>query len=317
MLMWHVGIDIGGGGGRLRALSPETVIDLDIGLPLQVGPSGSNVVEVTAAAARALENIQPGLEIDAVALGASGVMSLVPHRDVLHQTLADGFLCKRTAVASDALTAHLGALGGEPGAIVVVGTGLIALGTDFQDVWRRIDGWGHLLGDNGSGAWIGLRGLRAGLAALDGRPHASPHLLELVAADLGAPTRWPALFQTSPDRAHRLASIAPVVAQAAREGDTEARRILTKAARHIADALAAAASGGVPPVAAVTGGVMNTDPPLMPMIAERLATRRPDVVLRSPVGTPLDGAVELAARLADGCWRRSVEPLVTIKEVMQ
>ena len=55
---------------------------------------------------------------------------------------------------------------------VAAGTGLIAIGTDLTR-WRRADGWGHLLGDCGSGAWIGRAGLEAALRAYDGRPGGS------------------------------------------------------------------------------------------------------------------------------------------------
>ncbi|KOG91913.1 ATPase, partial [Streptomyces varsoviensis] len=67
--------------------------------------------------------------------------------------------------------AYAGALGQRPGAVVAGGTGMIAIGSDLsrEGGWRRADGWGHLLGDLGGGAWIGQAGLTAALRAHDGR----------------------------------------------------------------------------------------------------------------------------------------------------
>jgi N-acetylglucosamine kinase-like BadF-type ATPase len=79
------------------------------------------------------------------------------------------------------VTAYAGALGQSPGGVVAAGTGLIALGTDL-DTRRRADGWGHLLGDCGGGAWIGRAGLEAALRAHDGRAGGSRPLLERMEA---------------------------------------------------------------------------------------------------------------------------------------
>ena len=65
-------------------------------------------------------------------------------------------------VTNDAVTAHLGALGGEPGAVIVAGTGAIALAATPEG-WARADGWGTMLGDDGGGYWIGRRALAMAL----------------------------------------------------------------------------------------------------------------------------------------------------------
>ena len=71
-------------------------------------------------------------------------------------------------VSNDAVTAHLGALGGEPGAVIVAGTGAIALAATPAG-WARADGWGSMLGDDGGGYWIGRRALAMALREHDGR----------------------------------------------------------------------------------------------------------------------------------------------------
>src|SRR4051794_6740449 len=68
----------------------------------------------------------------------------------------------RVLVTNDAVTAYLGALGDEPGAVIVAGTGAIALASDGEH-WARADGDGTLLGDHGGGYWIGRRALALAL----------------------------------------------------------------------------------------------------------------------------------------------------------
>jgi N-acetylglucosamine kinase-like BadF-type ATPase len=104
----------------------------------------------------------------AVCVGAAGMTSLgADLRAKLPAALASSFGVRRLALAADAVTAYAGALGQRPGAVVAAGTGLIAMGTDLTAAggWRRADGWGHLLGDCGGGAWIGRAGLEAAMRA--------------------------------------------------------------------------------------------------------------------------------------------------------
>ncbi|MTG87902.1 ATPase [Cellulosimicrobium sp. BIT-GX5] len=306
------------------------------GRPVAIGPAGSDAVDVVRDLLARFRAHVPSLDADGVAaaaVGATGLASLVRDPAELHAVLRaalppsaengvgavmgpmttptpfsmprDPMLDVRpgsgppTAVAADALTAHLGALGGRPGAVVAVGTGAIALGTDLRDVWHRVDGWGHLLGDLGSGSWIGAQGLRAAVAAHDGRDKGgSTALLAAATERFGPVPTWPGRLYTRADRAQVLASFTPDVAAAAHDGDAVARQVLAGAGTHLATTLAAALVDGVPPLAAATGGVLAIGPLLTGAFRARLGVLRPAVELVDAAGTPLDGALHLAARLA-------------------
>ncbi|MBB1243036.1 ATPase, partial [Streptomyces durbertensis] len=210
----------------------------------------------------------------------------------------------RLAVAADAVTAYAGALGNRPGAVVAAGTGLIALGTDLVE-WRRADGWGHLLGDCGGGAWIGRAGLEAAVRAHDGRPGGSARLLERAEELLGPVERLPEQLYPRADRPAVLASFAPAVGACAAEGDPVAGGILAEAAREIAASAAAALPerGKVPhspaPLAFV-GGLLGLGEPLLRPLRRELSERLPDVPTHWPRATPLDGALRLASGLLKG-----------------
>jgi N-acetylmuramic acid 6-phosphate etherase len=66
---------------------------------------------------------------------------------------------QRVAVTSDAVIAHAGALNGEPGVVLIAGTGVVAPAIHADGTLRTADGWGPWLGDEGGGAWIGAAGL--------------------------------------------------------------------------------------------------------------------------------------------------------------
>ncbi len=72
-------------------------------------------------------------------------------------------------VVNDALIALEAGVPGGAGVVVVAGTGSIAYGRDAQGRAARAGGWGYVLGDEGSGYWLGRHALRAVVRAADGR----------------------------------------------------------------------------------------------------------------------------------------------------
>jgi glucosamine kinase len=168
----------------------------------------------------------------AAAVVAAAVHGLVPARRVL--------------VTSDVVTGYLGALGFGPGVVVAAGTGVIALGVGGQTL-ARVDGWGHMLGDAGSGYDIGRRGLAAALRAHDGRG-GSALLAELAADAFGPLDGVVAAVYGAANPVGVVAGFADQVARAARAGDPVARALWADAAAEIAaTALAAAARACAPP----------------------------------------------------------------------
>ncbi|MFF4395153.1 N-acetylglucosamine kinase [Streptomyces sp. NPDC001480] len=237
--------------------------------------------------------------LDTAVVGAAGFASLGGAlRAELPGALARELGVRAVALAADAVTAYVGALGPRAGAVVAAGTGLIALGTDLTS-WRRADGWGHLLGDCGGGAWIGRAGLEAALRAHDGRDGGSAPLLACAEERFGPVAGLPGTLYPRADRPAVLASFAPQVAACA-AGDPVAAGILRAAARHMAESATAVCPPAGEPQVAVTGGLVNLGAPLLVPLAEELARRLPHARHVQPEGDPLHGAVRLAAELAAG-----------------
>ncbi|MFF9896916.1 N-acetylglucosamine kinase [Streptomyces longispororuber] len=243
-----LGVDSGGSGLRValrfldgsRGPAPRSS-----GEPVRTGARGIDaghfLEQLAPLAQELLAEAGDGTRLAAVAVGAAGMATLGDDlRDRLPSACAALFGVDRVALAADAVTAYAGALGQRPGAVVAAGTGLIALGTDLT-AWRRVDGWGHLLGDCGSGAWIGRAGLEAAMRSHDGRRGGSAALRARAEETFGRPlAELPGLLYPRPDRPAVLASFAPEVGRCAADGDPVAVRVLGEAAAHIADAAAAA-----------------------------------------------------------------------------
>jgi glucosamine kinase len=207
-------------------------------------------------------------------------------------------------IAHDSVTAHLGALDGRPGVVVAAGTGVVALALTAAYQAHRVDGWGHLLGDGGGGFSVGQAGLRAALAAHDGRTPGT--LLTALACDAFGPLDdLPRRLYGHADLVARIAGFSHQVATAARAGDPAANAIWREAVAALTTATAAAVSrylstGPQGPVeVSWTGGLFQLDDLVGEPWRRRVAERVPDAVLVPPAGDGLDGAHILAERPDD------------------
>jgi glucosamine kinase len=138
---------------------------------------------------------------------------------------------RHVATMSDGYAALIGAGGGKPCALMIVGTGVAGhrLWADGTSVQR--DAWGWVAGDRGGGAWLGRKALRHTLAMVDGVVPPDG-LTDRVLAEIGgaeAATEW--VVGLGPDR---LAAMAPLVIDAARENVPSAKIIRDKAIEHLA-----------------------------------------------------------------------------------
>jgi len=313
-----LGVDSGGSGLRVALGTVEADAPLrtaECGGPVRTGPRGidpAHLLEQVLPAVRGLlDGLGDGARITAAAVGAAGMATLGDAlRAELPGALADALGVRRIALAADAVTAYAGAVGQRPGAVVAAGTGLIALGTDLT-AWRRADGWGHLLGDSGGGAWIGRAGLDAAMRAYDGRRGGSAALLARLEAVFGPPQELPGLLYPRADRPALLASFAPEVAACA-DRDPVAEGILRSAASHIAEAAAAvcpeAKADEEAYEVALTGGLFRMGEPLLVPLREELSRLLPRARAVPGSGDPLIGALRIAQALATGGLRLPHHP---------
>lgn len=207
-------------------------------------------------------------------------------------------------VVHDADVALAAATGGRRfGVVVISGTGSIAMGFDADGRRARAGGWGHLLGDEGSGYDIARRGLSAATRASDGRAPATI-LIERLMSAAGAASLEDLANRIYLERwtVGQVAALAPAVLAAADEGDAAALEIVKGAASE----LAAAARAVITNLkleeqafdVALSGGIFKGNPTLARRVEQEVKAVAPGASILLPQHEPAYGAALVALQLA-------------------
>jgi len=238
-----LGVD--GGGTKTRAVVVDAA-GVERGAATGAGANPHRVgveraVEaVTATAAEAARLAGGRLPLEAAWLGLSGLDAPADYA-ALAPRLAS--LAGATHLVNDA-ELLLAALPTQVGVALIAGTGSIAVGRNAAGATTRVGGWGHALGDEGSGYALGGAALVAAARAADGRG-APTILLQRILDAWGLAEARQLIArvyagaggsETAP-----VAQVAPVVLHAARDGDAVAQGIVQRGAEELALAALTAA----------------------------------------------------------------------------
>nr|BFF08872.1 BadF/BadG/BcrA/BcrD ATPase family protein [Microbacterium flavescens] len=282
-------IDAGQTGIKLRLRSPS--ITEDAVLP-GIRTHEALLPQLAAAVRHALAQWRPGQGVIAAA-GVSGLTSREADASALLPFVRDAGI-DRVVLAHDSTTSYLGAMGPARGAVVAAGTGVVTLAVGPESV-ARVDGWGNVMGDAGSGYWIGREALEAVMRAYDGRGPGTA-LQDLAAA------RWPELseayidLQSSAERVSVVASFAEAAARLAEEGDAVSRTILVRAGDELALSVSTAlrrVGDTDEPAVCTIGGVFGSRL-LRAEFEASLRSAVPGARFVEPRGQGIDGALALA-----------------------
>ena len=219
--------------------------------------------------------------------------------DDKEQVLAATTPARRLLVTHDAAIALAGGTAGEPGIIVIAGTGSMAYGRNHAGREMRAGGWGFIFGDEGSAFDIVRQALRAILRQEEGggAPTAlTPNLLQAAASTTA--NQMLHRFYTAEWPRHRIARLAPLVDQAAQQGDAIAQQVLEQAAQSLAGLALTVCSGLFPDAETVPlcwiGGVFQSQAVLQRF--QQLCQSRMQV--SPPLYDPAAGALLSAYRIA-------------------
>src|SRR3954451_5242685 len=190
----------------------------------------------------------------------------------------------RVLVVNDALIALVAGARDAAGIVVIAGTGSIAYGRNAQFEAARARGWGHMIGDEGSGYWIGREALAAVMRAYDGRGPATALTADVLAhVEADDESRLPAIVYDRALPRMTVAALGPIVQQAAPAGDAVAMRILERAADELVLAARSVATQlemrGDEFTFILAGGVFR----VVPWLAEELPRRLVEVAPRCQV----------------------------------
>ncbi|MEH0845045.1 BadF/BadG/BcrA/BcrD ATPase family protein [Micromonospora sp. CPCC 205711] len=213
-----------------------------------------------------------------------------------------GLSCPYT-VHGDALVGYASGTASPDGTVLIAGTGAIAAQVRDLRLDRVADGHGWLLGDAGSGFWLGREAVRRLLTDLDAGATPGPLGRRVLTGLLGSAEVAPrprntvdALVQAVTQRPPvELARLAPLVATAAAEGEPVATALIDEAAAHLATSAARIRPAGAVEPIVLGGGLLTGDTPLATAVRAEVARRWPAAPVRS-AGDGAAAAAWLAAR---------------------
>ena len=297
-----LGVD--GGGTKTHAVILDMNLDV-IGEGLS-GPSNPLRVGISSACAAIREAIDKACEeakirrsdIVAAEIGLAGARRRelrVRMRESL-KTLGMG----EVAVTSDADIALYGATQGAPGLIVIAGTGSNCCGINGRGKKACAGGWGPIAGDEGGGAWIARRALRAIAHATDGRGPATI-LTEVACAyfHVSDPSDLSTAIYAPTITNERLAGFGRDVVAAAKAKDRIAREILAEGGRELGLAAVAVIrtlklEDEEFPVGYVGGVFANAGELVLASMREEIKEVAPNAYLEPPQFTPAVAAARMA-----------------------
>lgn len=234
-------------------------------------------------------------DVDCISLGMAGVDR--PEDKPMIQEMIAKFLPKAKCVpVNDGVIALVAGALKPFGIIAISGTGSIAFGMNEAGDRVRAGGWGHILGDEGSGYMIGLRGLKAICSAHDGRIPPTK-LADVFFAHFGFDRAQQLLGWVRDVQASKaeIGSLSRLVFKTYEQGDETAARILKEEAADLAGQVYAVAHklfvdrGGYNVV--VGGGNLRKSDSYFKLFCEEVAKRLPGIDVIRPEREPVEGAV--------------------------
>ena len=305
-MRYVLGID--GGGTKTQAAIADDdgrVRGVGLGGPSNYDDIGAELTRAHIGQAVAAARARAGLEdvpFDAAFLGLAGVVSEHDHR-AIRAIAGDLRLApdERVGVHHDCRIALAGGLSGRPGIVLIAGTGSSCYGVNAAGRDWRAGGWGQLIGDEGSGYWLGVQALRCAVCAYDGRGAATP-LESAVQRALGLDDMnaiMHRLYVAGMSRAE-IAGLAPLVFAAAQAGDEVALGLVRQAAADLTACVVAVAGrlgfdGGCE--VALVGGLLQRSQLFERALDAALRARLPGCRCTFPELPPVLGAALLALQL--------------------
>lgn len=301
-MQYYIGIDGGGTKTHLVCLDTEkTMIGEGFGGNSNFLLNGVDKVSETLFTLINGFMTEKGLSYDdlaATVLGTTGAGRVADaqrlEEAVKAKFLSNSIRLNNFTVVSDARIALETAFPGVSGSILIAGTGSIMFGKTAGGEILRVGGLGRFLGDEGSGYKLGQRGLIATGRAIDGRGE-DTLIREMVAEKFGF--KEPndlisAVYTNNFD----IASVAPLVVEAAESGDKIANLILDEESDGLIDHIKAMKIkfGSEQLKLSLVGSVLTKPNKFSDIFKKKLAERHPDVLLQQTDLPPVMGAVYLA-----------------------
>jgi len=209
-------------------------------------------------------------------------------------------IAKKCVIVIDATIAHYAVTNGEPGIVVIAGTGSIAYGVNERGEVAQSGGREWLVSDEGSAYDIAKKGLTAVIRAYDGRG-TDTLLVEMFKKHFGVSTFEGILQKIYEDTGKStIATLAPIITSAAQRGDAVALNILKKAGRELGLATFAVAKRLNMEKERITvgciGGVFKAGKFILKPFKKTVKTHIPKAIFKPPIYDAIMGAIILGLK---------------------
>lgn len=209
-------------------------------------------------------------------------------------------IAKKCVIVIDAVIAHYAITNGEPGIVVIAGTGSIAYGVNGRGEVAQSSGREWLVSDEGSAYDIAKKGLTAIIRAYDGRG-TNTLLTEMFKKQFGVSTFGGILQKIYEDtRKSTIATLAPVITSAARRGDVVASNILKEAGKELGLAAVAVAKRLNMEKERITvgciGGVFKAGKFILKPFKKTVKIHLPKAIFKPPLHDATIGAIILGLK---------------------
>jgi N-acetylglucosamine kinase-like BadF-type ATPase len=218
--------------------------------------------------------------------------------EIIQDLTAGAFAVSKINFHSDVYIALLGYTLGNPGAVLISGTGSMACGIDTSGVYHTAGGWGQVLGDEGSGYHMAQEGMKAALSAYDGMSKPTQLTQRLIryfnlkdVSDIIKKIYYPPVEKSV------IAAFATEVEQAAVAGDEVAVKILEQEAEWLYKLALTICNACDTKKLGYFGSVLNRNETILLLLKTHLNTY--DITLHTPLFSPEIGALIAAFREAD------------------
>lgn len=294
MTSYYLGID--GGGSTLRMVLTDSALNV---LATLHEPQSANPTSIGDDAARvrlqtAIQQVLQGYDVHQVRACGAGISGTSQRLDWVHSILAEVLPYTRIFATSDVEIALVGAQAQRQGVLALAGTGSVVYGVNAQGQACMVGGWGYLLGDEGSGFWLGRQALSYLTQCADSgqwTTSAQSLLDSLDVADPRQMTRW--LYHDFSTQ--KVARLAPQVLAWAQAGEAWAQALVQQGALALAHQVQQVVQRlALQPVqVALAGGLLEHPTPLRQAFQHAMH-QAGYAVLESPAYTPVLGAALFA-----------------------
>ncbi|GGH87207.1 N-acetylglucosamine kinase-like BadF-type ATPase [Pullulanibacillus pueri] len=191
--------------------------------------------------------------------GYHGENDVVPN--LIKQTIREkGIFTNSLHIVPDYIGNWFAATRGKPGIIIICGGGTVVYGKNSDGASYRFGGWGHLLGDEGSGYWIGIEAIKAALKGSARVTRKKTSLEVQLKNFLNYNDEWDLIssIYSGEISDKKIAHIVPIVETLAKKDDPICLEILNQAIDHLVnDCLVVMHKIGEHPLY-LSGGLFNS-----------------------------------------------------------